>query len=68
MMRFLTIFKKIEKHCANDASNDVHRPPLAQDPAGRTRSPLVLHICVVPLSSAQGRHFPVVLSWIDFQD
>ena len=25
------MFKKIAKHRANDASNDVHRPPLAGD-------------------------------------
>ena len=28
-MQFLLMFEKNVKHCANDASNDGHRPPLA---------------------------------------
>ena len=33
VFQFLTMSQKISKHCANHASNDVHRPPLsAGDP------------------------------------
>ena len=36
------MFQKIAKHRANDASNDVHRPPLAG-----SESPLLRSRCIV---------------------
>ena len=36
----LTMFQKIAKHSANDASNDVHRPPLPGNSRGGSLGPL----------------------------
>ena len=36
--------QKIAKHHANDASNDVHRPPLTQEPAEKQRRAKVVEI------------------------
>ena len=41
------MFQKIAKHRANDASNDVHRPPLFP-----LAPPLLLHCCVASFTFA----------------
>ena len=64
MSMFLTMFFKTKKHFANDASNDVNRPPLVC--RGGQLTLLDRRHNVLSFDEHRQKHFHFTLGWIPF--